>query len=97
MSLSYFLKPEPEKTPIFNNCQNPNSKKTLKLKLHQIQFWTIEILPKKLCTLAKLLNSSSFRPIFWNPKNLNSKNLEILKPEKLKPEPKEVIQHDHKP
>ena len=38
MDFSYFTKPEPEKNPIFKDCQNPNSKETQKLKLDQIQF-----------------------------------------------------------
>ena len=52
-SFSYFSKPEPEKNPIAKDCQNSNSKKTRKLKLDQIHFWTIENFAKKRCILAK--------------------------------------------
>ena len=46
-----------------------------------------QILVKIFFQTRKLKNSTSFEPIFLNPKNPNSKHFGILKPEKLKPEP----------
>ena len=72
----------------------PQLEKTLKLKLDQIQFSTIENFATKkmhfsqiLVKSLKLVNSTSFEPIFLNPKNSISKIFWILKPKKLKPEP----------
>ena len=70
-SLSYFSKPEPKKTLISKYCQNPNFKKTRKLKLDQIQFWTIKNFAKKRCILTT----------FWSKFSLihvNSKTRPVL-------------------
>ena len=99
MSLSYFSKPKAEKNPIFKYCQNRNWKKTRKLKLDQIHFWTMEkfalkkmhfgqILVKIFSQIRKLKNLTSFEPIFLNQKNSILKDFILLKPEKFKPEPK---------
>ena len=46
-SFSYFSKPEPKQNLISKDCQNPNSKKTQKLKLDQIHFRNVENVAKK--------------------------------------------------
>ena len=48
-----------------------------------------QILVKIFSQTRKLKNSTSFEPIFLNPKNSNSENFRILKFEKPKLEPQE--------
>ena len=87
------------KNPISKDCQNPNSKKTRKLKLHQksiLYYRTFcqkrmhfrQILVKIFSQTSKLENSMSNEPIFLNPKTQTRKFLEFWNPEKFKPKPK---------